>query len=141
MNALEWLSAAEKPLIRPVYAVYGDDSYLIRESIRAIALALFDDDVERESGISRFSGPTSSLASVLDEVSTLPFFSCRRLVIVEDADPFVSKYRRELEAYMAHPSDSGTLVLQVKQWTATTKLAVLVENAGDINQLREPTRA
>jgi len=130
MNALEWLSAADKPLMRPVYAVYGDDSYLIRESIRAIAVALFTDDEERESGISRFPGPTSSLANVLDEVSTLPFFSRRRLVIVEDADPFVSKYRRELEAFVAHPSDSGTLVLQVKQWTATTKLAVLVEDAG-----------
>lgn len=130
MNALEWLSAAEKPLIRPVYAVYGDDSYLIRESIRAIALALFADDEERESGISRFPGPTSTLANVLDEVSTLPFFSRRRLVIVDDADPFVSKYRRDLEAYVAHPSDSGTLVLQVKQWPANTKLAALVEKAG-----------
>jgi DNA polymerase-3 subunit delta len=130
MNALEWLSAAEKPVIRPVYAVYGDDSYLTRESIRAIAQALFADDEERESGISRFPGPTSLLANVLDEVSTLPFFSRRRLVIVDDADPFVTKYRRDLEAYVAHPSDSGTLVLQVKQWTATTKLAALVEKAG-----------
>ena len=51
-------------------------------------------------------------------------------MIVDDADPFVTKYRRELEAYVSHPSDSGTLVLQVKQWTATTKLAALVEKAG-----------
>ncbi len=130
MNALEWLSADVDPQIRPVYAVYGDDTYLIRESIRRIALALFADDEERESGISRFPGPTSSLANVLDEVSTLPFFTRRRLVIVDDADPFVTKYRRELEAYVTHPSTSGTLVLQVKQWTATTKLAALVEKAG-----------
>jgi DNA polymerase-3 subunit delta len=130
MNALEWLSAGRERPIRPVYAIYGDDSYLIRESIRAVGFALFPDDDERDSGISRFPGPTSSLASVLDEVSTLPFFSRRRLVIVDDADPFVSKYRRDLENYVAHPSDSGTLVLQVKQWTATTKLAALVENVG-----------
>jgi DNA polymerase III subunit delta len=130
MNALDWLSAVDKPVIRPVFAVYGDDSYLIRESIRAIAQALFTSDEERESGISRFPGPTSSLANVLDEVSTLPFFSRRRLVIVEEADTFVSKYRRELETYAGHTSDSGTLVLQVKQWTATTKLATLVEKVG-----------
>ena len=73
MNALEWLMQMLIRQIRPVYAVYGDDTYLIRESIRAL-LALFADDEERESGISRFPGPTSSLANVLDEVSTLPFF-------------------------------------------------------------------
>jgi DNA polymerase III subunit delta len=130
MNALEWLSTTDKPLVRPVYAVYGDDSYLIRESIRAIAFNIFPDEEERESAISRFPGPTSLLADVLDEVSTLPFFARRRLVIVDDADPSVTKYRRDLEAYVAHPSESGTLVLQVKQWTATTKLAALVEKAG-----------
>ena len=69
MNALEWLSTTDKPLVRPVYAVYGDDSYLVRESIRAIAFKLFPDDDERESAISRFPGPATSLANVLDEVS------------------------------------------------------------------------
>jgi DNA polymerase-3 subunit delta len=130
MNALQWLSADDEALILPVYAVYGDDSYLIRESIRRIALTLFPDDEERESGISRFPGASTTLATVLDEVSTLPFFTRRRLVIVDDADPFVTKYRRDLEGYVTRPSDSGTLVLQVKQWTATTKLAALVEKAG-----------
>ena len=74
MNALEWLSTTDKPLVRPVFAVYGDDSYLLRESIRAIAFNLFPDAEERESAISRFPGQSSSLANVLDEVSTLPFF-------------------------------------------------------------------
>src|SRR5271155_2421634 len=112
MNALEWLSTTDKPPVRPVYAVYGDDSYLIRESIRAIAFNLFPDDEERESAISRFAGPTSWLANVLDEVSTLPFFSRRRLVIVDDADPFVTKYRRELENYLENPCESSSLLLQ-----------------------------
>ena len=84
-------------------------------------------DEDREAAISRFSGPVAPLADVLDEVCTLPFFSRRRLVIVEEADPFVSKHRKDLEAYVANPSESGILLLQVKQWPATTKLAKLVE--------------
>jgi DNA polymerase-3 subunit delta len=129
MNALDWLREASEQPIRSVYAVHGDDSYLIRESIGAVARAILPDD-DREAGTSRFSGPTATLASVLDEVCTLPFFSRRRLVIVDDADPFVTKYRKDLEAYVVRPSDSGTLLLQVKQWPATTKLAQLVEKAG-----------
>ncbi len=129
MNALDWLRETGEQPIRPVYAVFGDDSYLIRESIGAVARAVLPDE-DREAGISRFSGPVTPLATVLDEVCTLPFFSRRRLVIVEDADPFVTKYRKDLEAYVGSPSDSGTLLLQVKQWPATTKLAQLVEKAG-----------
>lgn len=129
MNALEWLRETGEQPIRAVYAVYGDDSYLIRESIGAVARAVLPDE-DREAGSSRFSGLVTTLATVLDEVCTLPFFSRRRLVIVEDADPFVTKYRKELEEYVGSPSDSGTLLLQVKQWPATTKLAQLVEKSG-----------
>ncbi len=129
MNALDWLRETPEQPIRAVYAVFGDDSYLIRESIEAVARTVLPDE-DREAGTSRFSGPATTLATVLDEVCTLPFFSRRRLVIVEDADPFVTKYRKDLEAYVASPSDSGTLLLQVKQWPATTILAQLVDKSG-----------
>ena len=81
---------------------------------------------------------------MLDELFTLPFFSKRRLVIVEDADTFVTKHRRELEAYVEKPSTSGILLLQVKQWTSSTRLAKLVEKAGlaiDCAALREKDTA
>ena len=129
MNALDWLREPSKEPIRPVYAVFGDDSYLIRESMATVARAVLPDE-DRDAGMSRFPGTTTPLATVLDEVCTLPFFSRRRLVVVDEADPFVTKYRKDLEAYVANPSSSGTLLLQVKQWPATTKLAQLVEKAG-----------
>jgi DNA polymerase III subunit delta len=130
MNALDWLREGPEQPVRPVYTVHGDDSYLIRESIRVVARGVFPEEEDREAGITRFVGPTASLATVLDEVSTLPFFSRRRLVIVDEADTFVSKHRKDLEAYVASPSESGSLLLQVKQWPATTNLAKLVEKAG-----------
>ena len=42
----------------------------------------------------------------------------------------MTKHRKDLEAYVSNPSDSGTLLLQVKQWPSNTKLAQLVEKAG-----------
>jgi DNA polymerase-3 subunit delta len=129
MNALDWLRDPSKEPIRPLYAVFGNDTYLIRESIAAVARLVLPDE-EREAGISRFAGATATLATVLDEVSTLPFFSRRRLVVVDEADPFVTKYRKDLEAYVGNPSTSGSLLLQVKQWPGNTKLAQLVEKAG-----------
>jgi len=46
----------------------------------------------------------------------------RRVVRVDEADSFVTKYRAELENYVANPSDQAVLVLQLKSFPATTKL-------------------
>ena len=129
MNALEWLRETGATPVRPVYTVYGDDSYLVRESVRRVMRTVLPGE-DQESGISRFTGSATSLATVLDELFTLPFFSRRRLVVVEEADTFVTKHRKDLEAYVARPSTTGILLLQVKQWISTTNLAKLVDANG-----------
>jgi DNA polymerase-3 subunit delta len=129
MRALEWLRDPLAHPVRPVYVIYGEDLYLRREATSAIARAVFGGD-EAELAKSQFEGDKASLADVLDELQTLPFFARQRLVIVVDADPFVSKYRRELESYLRSPVTSGVLVLQVKSWPANTILAQQVASAG-----------
>jgi DNA polymerase-3 subunit delta len=129
VNALEWLRDSDEQPSRPVYVIHGDDPYLIRESMGAVARRLFPGE-ENDAAVTRFLGASTPLSSVLDELRTLPFFSSRRLVVVDDADPFVTKYRRELEAYVEKPCQSATLLLQVKQFAATTILYALVDQHG-----------
>src|SRR5207248_2808101 len=45
------------------------------------------------------------------------------IVVIEQADPFVTKYRPQLEKYVAGPSKTGVLILEVRTFPATTKLA------------------
>jgi DNA polymerase III subunit delta len=129
MRALEWLRDRSTHPLKPVYAVHGDDLYLRRQSIDAISLAALQDQAD-EMAISRFEGKAASLADVLDELRMLPFFSKRRIVIVDDGDPFVTKYRKDLEGYIASPSGTGVLILVLKSWPSNTKLYKLVETAG-----------
>jgi len=129
MNALEWMRDSKQQLLRPVIVVFGDDSYLIRESIHVVIRAVFPEP-DSETSVTRFSGSGVSLADVLDEVRTMPFFSRNRLVVVDEADPFVTKYRKDLEAYVASPFKSGTLLLQCKSWPGTTNLAKLIATMG-----------
>ncbi|MGO9464738.1 MAG: DNA polymerase III subunit delta [Isosphaeraceae bacterium] len=129
MNALEWLRDSKQNLIRPVIVVFGDDSYLIRESIHAVVRAVFPDP-DSEASVTRFAGSGVSLADVLDEVRTVPFFARDRLVVVDEADPFVTKYRKDLEAYVANPFKSGSLLFQCKSWPGTTNLSKLVAATG-----------
>jgi DNA polymerase-3 subunit delta len=130
MHALEFLRQSAKAPVKPVYAVHGDDAYLRKESITAIARAVFDGAEPDELATRRFAGDEATLADVLDEVRTLAFFSSRRLAIVEGADPFITAHRRDLEAYVEHPSPVGILVLSAKSWPPTTRLAQLVAKAG-----------
>ncbi len=129
MRALQWLRESATQPRKSVYVVYGDDIYLRREASTAIVQAILGAQAD-ELAVSHFEGASASLADVLDELRTLPFFSKRRIVMVADADPFVTKYRKDLDTYVAEPSGAGVLVLMVKSWPANTNLARLVVAAG-----------
>jgi DNA polymerase-3 subunit delta len=130
MHAIDFLRNPSKVAVKPIYALHGEDAYLRSEVLRAIVRRVVPGDEDDELATRRFAGDQATLADVLDEVRTLPFFSKRRLVIVEGADPFVTAHRRELEAYTERPSESGVLVLLVKVWQPTTRLAKLVDQNG-----------
>jgi DNA polymerase-3 subunit delta len=129
MRALEWLRDSSAVPLKRVYAVYGDDLYLRRQSLDAIISQANGDDGDAMA-VSRFEGKAATLADVLDEIRMLPFFSKRRVVIVDDADPFVTRYRKELEAHIGAPGGTGILVLVLKSWPSNTKLYKLVEGSG-----------
>ncbi len=129
MQANEFLNDPANVPLKPIYAVYGDDAFLRREALQQIRHTALPGE-EDELSMTRFPGDSTPLAAVFDEIRTLPFFAKRRLVLVDGADPFVTAHRKELETYAEQPSTSGVLVLSVKSWTATTRLAKLVEKVG-----------
>ncbi|AMV39767.1 DNA polymerase III subunit delta [Planctomyces sp. SH-PL62] len=140
MRGLDWLKDGSGKGASPLYVVFGDDPYLRREAIkRAIGVELSDDD--DEMGVARFEGASAKLADVVDELRTLPFFSKRRVVLVEEADPFVSAYRKELEAYVEAPSSSGSLILAVRSWPGNTRLAKSAAKAGMAIDCSSPPEA
>ncbi len=147
MHAFEMIGSRGPGALKPIYALFGDDPFLRREATHAIVRAAMDtgeanDNADQadedELGVSRVAGPQAELARVLDEVRTLPFLAPRRVVIVEDADTFVSANRKELEAFAAQPSSTGVLVLSVKSWPSNTKLAKLVEQHGTSVDCKAP---
>jgi DNA polymerase-3 subunit delta len=78
------------------------------------------------------AGETATFAEVFDDIDTVPFFDATRVVHVENADPFITKYRGELEDKLQKLPDTGVLILDVKTWTATTRLAKMIDNSATI---------
>jgi DNA polymerase-3 subunit delta len=60
------------------------------------------------------------------------------MVVVEEADPFVTAFRSQLEEYVARPYQNGVLVLDVKTWPANTKLAKAVAHSGLTIECKSP---
>jgi DNA polymerase-3 subunit delta len=141
IDALSFLSRAEKFSPRPVWALYGDDAFLHRQSL----LKLREGVLGREEGsfsFTAFDGDNVELRDVLDELSTVAMFGdVRRLVVVEEADNFVSRYRPQLEDYVTHPSRAGVLVLDLNSFPANTRLYKSIAAEGFIVECGAPAEA
>ena len=125
MDSSVFLEDAGPATLKPVYVVHGDEDFLKRRVLAKLRRCCFGSD-EESLGWSVIAGDKADFASVRDELSTLGFLSERRLVQIDQADPFVSNFRAQLEKYVAEPSTRGILVLDVKSWTSTTRLAKLI---------------
>ncbi len=138
MDSLTFLDKGLKGEPLPIYVLAGDQDFLKRQ-VRALLKSSILGENDDPFALTTFPGEKTAFAEVIDAVSTRPFLSPRRLVVVQDADPFVTAARDKLERYVSKPSTAGVLILEVKTWTSTTRLAkALVANT---IQCKAPSKA
>lgn len=137
MHAVEFLkqNPAEIP---PVCVLSGGQRHLKQSVLAILKKMVINDD---ETSLTSFAAKDADLQTVTDELRTISMWSDRRLVIVEDADEFVTKYRGGLEKYVEKPAKKSVFVLAVKTWAKTTRLAKQVAASGldvDCSELKGP---
>ena len=114
----------------PVYVVCGAEAFLKREAITRISDQVLG-EADRSLALTEYDS-NAELAAVLDDLRTLPFLTDRRLVILRDADPFITRYRTELEAYFESPSPTGVLLLDVRTFPKNTRLYKRAQAVGQV---------
>jgi DNA polymerase III subunit delta len=124
MDALTFLSRQPKGEAQSIYVLAGDEDFLKRQAGTVLKRWVLGE--EDAYGLSEYAGDTADWPAVRDELATLPFLGPRRLVIIENADSFVTRFRSLLEKYAANPFSTGVLVLTVKTFPSTTRLAKLL---------------
>jgi DNA polymerase-3 subunit delta len=130
VSALEYLAAPDKYPVQGICAVFGNEAYLKSEVHTALRRHVLAGD-DAEFALTTFNGREAQLRDVLDVLATVSLFGDgSQLVIVEEADPFVTQYRTELEEHVSRPMKGGVLVLDVKTWPANTRLAKAVAGSG-----------
>ena len=127
---------ASSTRIHPVYAVVGNDRSMRNDALEDI---LRDLPGEAEAlPPTRVDGADADLAEVLDEVRTPSLLGDHRVVIVDNADSFISTGRQALERYCSNPSDGGSLILLCNTLARNTRLYKIVSSAGKIIPCNPP---
>ncbi len=129
-TALDYLANPAKYPVQPVCAVFGNESFLRRQTILRLREAVLGGD-EGDFSLATFEGRGTLFRDVHEVLSTVAMFGGgRRLAIVENADDFVSRYREQLEDYVSRPSRSGVLVLDLDTLPSNTRLYKAVAAGG-----------
>ena len=127
--------AAAESALSPVYALVGPDPYLQQRALAGIAGKL-GPDVQRAD----IDGPSAGPAEVFDELRSFAMFGGRRLVVVRDADEFVSRHREALEDFLDGLGGGGgnVLVLRCTTLPKNTRVHKLIDKVGQVIACQPP---
>lgn len=120
-----------------IYVIAGKDDSLVGAECSRLIDGLIEPQ-QRPMGLFSVNGLEAEACDVLDELRTAPFLTSKRVVLVRDADDFISENRQLLEKYFDAPSSTGILVLTVSSWPANTKLARKLADVGKLISVFQP---
>jgi DNA polymerase-3 subunit delta len=126
-------SAAAPASIKPVYALVGSDAFLQLQKLAEI-LARAPKGAQRAD----IDGERAELAEVLDELRSFAMFGGGKVVVVQNADAFLTRFREQLEEYVSHPSNSATLVLRLSSLPSNQRIYKAISKAGQIEPCEPP---
>jgi DNA polymerase-3 subunit delta len=120
-------------MAKPVYALVGSDSFLQLQKLTEILRQLPADPQRVDA-----DGERADLATVLDELRSFAMFGGGKVVIVRNADDFISRFREQLEDYVASPSDSATLILRLESLPSNQRIYKAIAKVGSIENCDPP---
>jgi DNA polymerase-3 subunit delta len=119
-----------------IYVIAGKEHSLVGAECDRLLKRLVEPE-QRSVGLFIADPGQVAVADIMDELRTLPFLVEKRVVVVRDADEFISKNRQVLESYFDNPCPTGVLVLTVDSWPASTKLAKMLPRIGKLISLEQ----
>jgi DNA polymerase-3 subunit delta len=127
---------AKEKASKLIYVIAGRDEFLVSQQCQILLDKLID-PAQRQTDLLDADPDTVNITDVFDELRTMSFFTGRRVVLIRNADDFVSANREKLEEYFDNPFGPGILVLTVGSWPKTTKLYKKLDAVGELIAIAE----
>lgn len=130
----------------PIVVLYGDEPYQKSRALDEVLARLIPPEADRALCLADYDGTRPedqggpSWPAIHDDLRTLPFLAERRVVLVRDADKFISAARQKLEEYLDSPAPTATLILVCKTFPKTTRLYKAADGlGGELIECRKPS--
>lgn len=119
---------------KPVYLIYGTEDYLRKQYRDKMRQAIVGEDT---MNYSYFEGKGISVKELIDLGETLPFFSERRLIVVENSG-FFSSAQDEMTAYLKEMPETTCFIFVEKDVDKRNKLFKAVSSLGYAANMTPP---
>ncbi len=129
VDALQLLGKPQTGPLPPVCVAFGEEPFLRQQVVRALRQAVLGAD-ERSVALRTLAADQATWSDVAEALDTPCLFAPCQVVVLEEADAFVSQHRAALERYVEQPAASAVLILEVRNWPKTTRLYKAVEQRG-----------
>lgn len=116
---------------KPVYLLYGSEDYLKKLYCDKLTTAIITD--KTSMNYSYYEGNDLDLIKIADVVNTLPFFSDRRLVVIENSKLF--KNQNEFNNILKDMPDSTFVVFVEREIDKRNKLYKYVKVNGTVSEM------
>ena len=120
-------------MAKPIYALIGADPFMQLQKLREL-LDTLPADAQRID----LDGERAELADVLDELRSFAMFGSGKVVVLRNADAFITRFREQLEDYVTSPSSSGTLILRVESLPSNQRIYKAIARVGQIEPCTPP---
>lgn len=130
MHATEFSKQANIAADASLVVLCGGETHLKSVVLAVLCETLLGTKLQDSIGLTQFAGKEVDFRTVRDEVQIVSMFSPTKLIVVENADDFVSANRSQLESFAEKPTGKSKLVLDVVKWPKNTRLAKIVEKQG-----------
>lgn len=123
--------------LKPVYALVGPDAFLQLQELTGIVSQLPPDATRID-----LDGEKAELADVLDELQSISMFGGDiKVVVIRNADEFISRFRESMEKYVEKPSPTGVLILRLNSLNKSHRIAKLLQKHAQIIACEPPKPA
>lgn len=121
----------------PIYVIAGKEISLVNSECDKLLDRIIAPQ-QRQTCLFSPEPAQVSISQVLDELRTLPFLADKRVVLIRNADKFISENRTILENYFDNPCATGILVLTANSFPSNTRLAKKLAKVGRLISITQP---